>query len=367
MIIDEIHLINFRNIGEQKIKFSPNLNIILGDNAQGKTSIIEAVYLCAFTKSFRARDVELVKLETSRSTVNTSFVTRGDLELKIDYSIDREGGKIFKINGNKIEKHADLLTNVNIVLFFPDDLKLVKDGPAVRRLFLDREISSISKSYLSDIQQYNRILKHRNNLLKKNAGKDQIEIWTRTLAKTAVPLILKREDYVKSLSKVANEIHRHVSGGKEELSLKYISSVKYSLEDQTKIENVIYTEILNEYQSDIVRGYTTKGPHRDDIEIKINGRTARKYASQGQQRTAALSIRLSEIEIIKNEVGEYPIVLLDDIMSELDKNRQLSLLKATEKTQVILTTTEATELQETYTGEKKIMKIRNGQIFAEEK
>lgn len=371
MKINSIEIKNFRNISNETVNFDGKSNLILGGNAQGKTSVLEAIYLCAYGKSFRGNDEELIKFNENFAYINLSF-TNGENEQKISISLSKkkEGSKtkIIKINNNEIAKIADLISTINIVLFFPDDLKLIKNGPSVRRTFLNREISSISKLYLKTIMEYNKVLLHRNALLKEIKKNDNLEdvkenlrIWDRHLVQKAAPVIIKRREYLKKLSEIGELIHSSVTNNKEKFSIKYITI--FNAKSEAELKEQIKYKIEKSSEIDIKNGYTCIGPHRDDFEILINERPVSVYGSQGQQRTAVLSLILSQVDLIKYETGNYPILLLDDIMSELDYNRQRQLLSTFEKTQVILTTTELSEIIEyEYDQDYNIINMVDGSI-----
>lgn len=368
MYIKSIAVKNYRNYDQIKLVFDKKLNIIIGDNAQGKTNLLEAVYVSGFGKSFRTtKDSELVNFKDSFANVKVEIEREnGQLE-HIEYRINNKSKKEFLINGVNITKISELLGTVNIILFYPDDLKLIKESPVERRKFLNRELSHISKIYCSDIIEYNRILVQRNELLKKILYKpdfkDTIEIWDEQLAEKGTRIILRRKKFIEDLNEISHRIHADVTKNKEQLSIEYLSSVK-NMENYDTIKSELIFMLKRNFDLDLKRGFTSVGPHRDDIEICINNINIKAFGSQGQQRTAALSLKLSEIEIIKKDVGEYPILLLDDVMSELDVNRQKDLIYALKDVQTIITTTDVKNLLDDYINSSKIIKIKNGSVLS---
>lgn len=357
MQIQRLEIQGFRNIESERILFSDGLNVVVGDNAQGKTSLVESIFLCAFGKSFRAKDHELIHHNHEYCYVKGYFKKNG-LEERIEYSISRTEGKRFQINGKRIVKMSDLMERVHVVLFSPDDLRLVKDGPANRRTFLNREISGISRVYFNDLVTYNQLLKHRNALLKTTSNPADYGIWNERVADVGCRILLKRLWFLNLLGKYSENLHKSISAGKEQLSLQYQSTFVDLNQNETaleKLKQMAVQRLESRLTQDIRKGFTSIGPHVDDFDIEINGLSAKAYASQGQQRTAALSLKLSEIELLKKETGEYPIVLLDDILSELDKNRQNQLMNAFGDAQVLLTTAENVEFG-------KILTVKNGKI-----
>lgn len=357
MQIQRLEIQGFRNIESERISFSDGLNVVVGDNAQGKTSLVESIFLCAFGKSFRAKDLELIHHNHDYCYVKGFFIKNG-WEERIEYSISRTEGKRFQVNGKRIEKMSELMERVHVVLFSPDDLRLVKDGPANRRTFLNREISGISRVYFNDLVNYNQLLKQRNALLKTTHNPTDYSIWNERLADVGCRILLKRMWFLNLLSKYSEELHEKISAGTELLSLKYQSSLVDLDQKEIGLEELktrAVQRLESRLQQDIRKGFTGIGPHVDDFEIEINGLSAKSFASQGQQRTAALSLKLSEIALLKKETGESPIVLLDDILSELDKTRQNHLMNAFGDAQVLLTTAENVEFG-------KILTVKNGKI-----
>lgn len=368
MYIKSIMVKNYRNYESIKLNFDKNLNIIIGDNAQGKTNLLEAVYVSGFGKSFRtSKDSELVNFEKPFANVKIEVQRDNGRVETIEFRINDKSKKEFLINGVNITKISELLGTINIILFYPDDLKLIKESPVERRKFINRELSHISHIYCSDIIEYNKILMQRNELLKRLIYKpdlrDTIEIWDHQLADKGAKIILRRKKFIDDLNIISNRIHAGVTDHKEQLNIQYITAVK-KMENYDTIKSDLILMLSKNIEMDIKRGFTSVGPHRDDMEISINGISIKSFGSQGQQRTAALSLKLSEIEIIKNDVGEYPILLLDDVMSELDINRQKDLIYTLKNVQAIITTTDVKNLLDDYINASKIIKIKNGNVLS---
>lgn len=366
MKIKSVAIKNFRNYEYVTLNLDSNLNIIVGDNAQGKTNLLESIFVGGFGKSFRTtKDSELIKFDSQFTNVKLNIEYDNGYERIIEYRIHPKNRKEFIVNGVNITKISDLLGTINLVLFYPDDLRLIKESPNERRRFINRELSHISKIYCIDIIEYNRILMQRNELLKKisfnNDLKDTIEIWDEQLAKRGAKIICKRIEFINELNSISNKIHLNITNNKENLSINYLTSVN-NLQNYDTIVDDLIVGLKKNLSSDIKRGFTSFGPHRDDIDIKINDISIKSYGSQGQQRTAALSLKLSEIEIIKNEVGEYPILLLDDVMSELDHKRQRDLIYTLKDVQTVITTTEVKNLLDDYINASKIISIKNGSV-----
>lgn len=368
MYIKSIAIKNYRNYEIMKLKFDEKLNIIVGDNAQGKTNLLEAIYVSGFGKSFRTiKDSDLVRFEAQVANVKIELQKDNGLLEIIEYRINDKSKKEFLINGVNITKISDLLGTMNIILFYPDDLKLIKESPVERRKFLNRELSHISKIYCADIIDYNKILFQRNELLKKILYKpefrDLIDVWDEQLADKGSKIILRRKKFVEDLNLISRKIHADVTKDKEILNVQYITTIK-NMENYDTIKSDLIHRLKKNLDIDIKRGYTSIGPHRDDIETTINGINIKAFGSQGQQRTAALSLKLSEIEIVKNDVGEYPILLLDDVMSELDVNRQKDLIYTFKNVQTIITTTDIKNLLDDYINTSRIIKIKNGNVLS---
>lgn len=334
MYIKNINISNFRNYKEQKIELQEGINLFIGDNAQGKTNILEAIFLCAIGKSFRAKkEKELVKMGEENSLIEIEY-EKSDRNGKI--KIELNDKKIIFINDIKQKKLSDILGNINIVMFSPDDIEILKSGPAKRRKFLNILISQLRPKYVYCLNMYLKTLEQRNNYLRQikleNKPKEILEIWDEKLAEYAYYIWSYRNEFIEKIKNKINQIHSNITDNLEEIKLKYITDCK------NKEEYI--RELKKSWEQDIQRGYTTKGIHRDDFYIFINGKQVNIYGSQGQNRTVILSLKLSELEIMYDEIGEYPILLLDDFMSELDGKRRENLLKSISNTQILITCTE---------------------------
>ncbi len=345
MRVDSLRLRNYRNYEELELAFQPNLNIFIGCNAQGKTNILEAVYYAACGSSFRGNtDSELVRWGAEAGSVSLSFQRLG-VSNELDFAFYRDKRSCISYNGSKIPVR-ELIGAINVVLFAPDDLLLIKGAPAGRRRFLDMEISQASPAYYRELITYNRLLQQRNSLLKdireRRGDKSMLGIWDPQLSASAAKITAKRLEAVKKFNMLANLMQRRISGNEENLSLSY--EIK-GMSETAMAENleIWYNDMLHVLVTeDIYRGSTSVGPHRDDIAVSVNGINLRSFGSQGQQRTAVLSMKLSELEFIRSETGEYPILLLDDVMSELDAGRRQQLLSFIEREgiQTLITATD---------------------------
>mgnify|MGYP002542143134 FL=1 len=339
MHIKEISLENFRNYEKQNIILNPDINIIYGNNAQGKTNIIEAIFLCSYGKSFRAKkDSDLIKFGEESAKVEV-FYEKIDREGKITAKIDNK--KLFYINDINQKKISDVVGKINIVTFTPDDIEIIKDGPQRRRKFLDMMISSLKPNYIHLLNTYNKALEQRNNYLRQikfeNKSVNMLDIWDETLSEYSYKIFEYRKYFIDKFSNKLEVFHNLITkSGKEDIKIRYISNSK---DKESFLEN-----LKKSRQIDIKRGFTATGVHRDDFMIYINNRPVAIFGSQGQQRTAVLTLKLCELQIVKDELNENPILLLDDFMSELDNQRRKSFLENIEGNQVIITCTDKIEL-----------------------
>lgn len=351
MIIKSLELENFRNYSGLSISFDSGTNILYGDNAQGKTNILESIYLSATTKSHKgSKDKDVINFNAEEAHIRT-YVIKDNLENRVDMHLRKNKSKGIAINGQKIKKAADLLGLLNVVFFSPEDLSIIKEGPAQRRHFADIELCQLDSFYLYNLNNYNKIINQRNKLLKDlqfNPNlRETLFIWDSQLVSYGSKIIERRASFVSQLNEIIYDIHLRLSGGKEEIKIIYEPDVELcDFEKKIKESN----------DRDIKLKQTTTGPHRDDFSFVSNGIDIRKFGSQGQQRTAALSLKLSEIELVKKITKDAPLLLLDDVLSELDSSRQNHLLNSIGDIQTIIT---CTGLEEFINNRFEINKIFN--------
>lgn len=357
MIIKSLELENFRNYKTLSIHFDSGTNILYGDNAQGKTNILEAIYLSATTKSHKgSKDRDIINFAADEAHIRTHVVKDG-LENRVDMHLRKSKSKGIAINGQKIKKAADLLGLLNVVFFSPEDLSIIKNGPAERRRFVDMELCQLDSSYLYHLNNYNKIVNQRNKLLKElyfNPGlKDTLFVWDSQLVSYGNKVIERRNAFVSQLNEIIYEIHLRLSGGKEALKIVY----------EPDIMPEHFEKKLGECQErDIKLKQTSVGPHRDDFSFVANGVDIRKFGSQGQQRTAALSLKLAEIELVKKVTKDIPLLLLDDVLSELDSSRQNYLLNSIGDIQTIVTCTGLEEFVNNRFEINKVFEVSNAVI-----
>lgn len=357
MIIKSIELQNFRNYEDLNISFDEGTNIFYGDNAQGKTNILEAAYLSGTTKSHKcSKDKEMIRFGEQESHIRT-VVVKKDKEYQIDMHLKNNRSKGIAINKVPIKKASELFGILNMVFFSPEDLNIIKNGPAERRRFLDSELCQLDKIYLSDLTTYNKILNQRNKLLKDMVYrpdlKDTLPVWDMQLVETGRKIIRRRKQFVDELNEIVHDIHYRISGEKEDLLLQY----------EPNIEDIFFEDELSRVKErDMRQCMTSVGPHRDDLLFSIGEVDIRKFGSQGQQRTSALSLKLSEIELVKRSIHDTPVLLLDDVLSELDSNRQNYLLNSIHDTQTLITCTGLDEFVKNRFQINKIFKVVQGTV-----
>lgn len=357
MIIKSIELQNFRNYEDLNISFDEGTNIFYGDNAQGKTNILEAAYLSGTTKSHKcSKDKEMIRFGEQESHIRT-VVVKKDKEYQIDMHLKNNRSKGIAINKVPIKKASELFGILNMVFFSPEDLNIIKNGPAERRRFLDSELCQLDKIYLSDLTTYNKILNQRNKLLKDMVYrpdlKDTLPVWDMQLVETGRKIIRRRKQFVDELNEIVHDIHYRISGEKEDLILQY----------EPSIEDIFFEDELSRVKErDMRQCMTSVGPHRDDLLFSIGEVDIRKFGSQGQQRTSALSLKLSEIELVKRSIHDTPVLLLDDVLSELDSNRQNYLLNSIHDTQTLITCTGLDEFVKNRFQINKIFKVVQGTV-----
>ena len=398
MKINSIILENFRNYRNLELDFDESRNIIVGENAQGKTNLVEAIYLTAFARSFRTNNsADLIRFGESSARVSTD-ITSEDIDKNINIVIRSDGKKMIKKDGKAISKTTELLNNVVVIIFSPDDLRIIKDSPERRRSFINRELSQMRPRYYELLRRYNDALRQKNALLKgyfnikkkaftradnislndigrSSAGdladmapgeggrsrydnsrrynEEMLDVFDHQLADAGYELIRYRKEFTEMLSEEAGEIMKKISGGREELRIEYKTACDFITAPEGR--EVLYKQFYHHRDKDIYNGSATLGPHRDDLEFYINGRDAKKYGSQGQQRTIALSLKLAEIRIARQLLEEAPILLLDDVLSELDLDRQRFLVSEIDDVQLFITSAEL--------NDEVIRDLRGGTLF----
>ncbi|MBM7572513.1 DNA replication/repair protein RecF [Aquibacillus albus] len=368
MHISELNLTNYRNYDYLKVKFDDKINVIIGENAQGKTNLMESIYVLAFSKSHRTtRDKELIQWEQEYAKIEGSVYKRKQkFPLEMQFS---SRGKKAKLNHLEQRRLSDYIGALNVVMFAPEDLNLVKGSPQVRRRFIDMEIGQVQPIYIYHLGQYQKILKQRNHLLKQlqrnqRADRTMLKVITDQLIEHAAVLVERRFLFLELLRKWADPIHTGISRGIEKLEIIYHPSTNVSEDhNREKLVNIYYEKFEEIEQKEVERGNTLIGPHRDDLLFFVNGKDVQSYGSQGQQRTTALSLKLAEIELIKNEVGEYPILLLDDVLSELDDFRQSHLLNTIQgKVQTFVSTTSVDGIKHETLDKAELFRVHQGII-----
>ena len=360
MVIKSLKLKNYRNYELLNLTFDPKTNILYGDNAQGKANILEALYLSGTTKSHRGtKDRDLIQFGREESHLETVVEKNGVL-FQIDMHLKKNSPKGIAINKIPIRRAGELFGIVHFVFFSPEDLNIIKEGPAGRRRFIDLELSQLDKVYLSNLSNYNRIINQRNSLLKEIVYQkdliDTLDIWDMQLAEYGTKIIERRKKFIDEVNRIIGGIHEKLTGGRENIELSYESSAgELSMEEMLRKNR----------ERDIRFKSTSAGPHRDDLCFRVGDLDIRKFGSQGQQRTAALSLKLSEIELVKMLIHDTPILLLDDVLSELDKNRQNYLLDSIHDIQTVITCTGLDEFVNHRFSINKIFYVKNGTVAKE--
>lgn len=357
MVVKSLELSNFRNYENLSLEFSPSTNILYGDNAQGKTNILEAVFLCATTKSHKgSKDREIIKLQSEEAHIRMR-IHRDNVEHRLDMHLKKNKPKGVAINGIPIKRSSELFGIINVVFFSPEDLSIIKNGPSERRRFIDMELCQLSKLYLHNLINYNKVLNQRNNLLKQigfnKSLLDTLYVWDQQLVHFGSALIKERDSFIKSMNELIFKLHKKLSDGKEILEIVYEPNVA---------EKEFESKLKKSMERDIALKVSNVGPHRDDLSFLINGQDVRKYGSQGQQRTAALSLKLAEIELVKQVTKDKPILLLDDVLSELDRKRQNQLLDSIVGIQTIVSCTGLEEFVSNRIDTDRIYKVVQGTV-----
>ena len=357
MVIESIKLENFRNYETLELQLDPGTNIFYGENAQGKTNILESVYLCGTTKSHKgSRDREMIRFDQEEAHIRMKLDRAGS-SYSIDMHLKKNRPKGIAINGVPIRKAGELLGLGNFVFFSPEDLNIIKSGPGERRRFVDLELCQLSKVYLFQLSNYNKILNQRNKLLKEISFRpeylDTLDVWDSQLVQYGQRVIQERELFVSRLNEIIGGIHQRLSGGRETLVIHYEKNVE---------PEEFEARLTANRDRDLKLRTTQTGPHRDDLCFDIGGMDIRKFGSQGQQRTAALSLKLSEIELVKQEIKDTPVLLLDDVLSELDSSRQKYLLDGIHDIQTLITCTGLDEFVENRFEIYKVFRVSDGVV-----
>ena len=362
MYIKSLELKNYRNYNDLSIEFEKGTNILYGNNAQGKTNVLEAIYVASTTKSHRgSKDREIINFDKDEAHIKIT-VMKKDVPVRIDIHLKKNKSKGIAINGIPIKKASELFGILNVVFFSPEDLNIIKNGPAERRRFVDLELCQLDKIYVHNLVNYNKILNNRNKLLRDLGfcyDKEllaTLDIWDMQLADYGAKIITRRNQFIEEINEIIYGIHRNITNGKEELVIKYEPNIT---------GNNIYDELVRTRDKDLKLKTTSVGPHRDDISFLNKKIDIRKYGSQGQQRTAALSLKLSEIELVKSIIKDTPVLLLDDVLSELDSNRQRHLLGNLNNVQTLITCTGLDEFVNCRFSIDKIFKVTDGTVVSE--
>lgn len=360
MFIESIELLNYRNYETLHMDFHPGTNVLYGDNAQGKTNILEAIYVCSTTKSHRgSKDKEMIRFGSDESHIKM-ILRRDGVPCRLDMHLKKNKAKGIAVNGVPIKKASELFGIVNVIFFSPEDLNIIKNGPAERRRFVDLELCQLNKLYVYNLVQYNRVVAQRNKLLKEMdftpSLKETLPVWDEQLVRFGREVIRLRREFVAELNEILGGIHFHLSGEKEQILVRY---------EPNAGEDELEKALERNRGQELRQRLTLTGPHRDDLNFIVNGTDIRRFGSQGQQRTAALSLKLAEIELVKQIVKDYPVLLLDDVLSELDSKRQEHLLSEITHIQTILTCTGLDELVDSQFQMDKVFKIVEGTIESE--
>lgn len=365
MFLENLKIDNFRNYKNIDLLFDNRLNVFFGSNAQGKTNLLEAIHVLSLTKSHRTNyDKELIHWDEEQSLL-TGLVKTKITKLPLEINLTNKG-KIAKINHLEQKKLSNYIGYFNVVLFAPEDLQLIKGNPYLRRKFLDMEFGKISNNYLITASSYKSLLKERNAFLKNMKATNQNQIYLETISEKliefATKYIYQRAIYIKKLEEIASKIHAEISNNKEKLEIQYKATVS-NTENVTIIKEQLENIFAKHLEKDILFGNTQYGPHKEDFNVLINGFKVSDFGSQGQQRTAALSLKLAEIDLIKKETGEYPVLLLDDVFSELDAERQQHLLLTIkDKVQTFITTPSVSDIDENTLRDAKMFHVEHGNV-----
>lgn len=360
MYIKDLHFINFRNYSNLDLELCSGVNVLTGNNAQGKTNILEGIYYCSLAKSHRtSKDKELIKWDTENAFINI-YVCKSRIDKKIEIKIFNEGKKGIRINSISIKKISELIGVFNVVMFSPEDLIIVKGSPTSRRKLLDVELCKLFNKYYYNLVQYNKVLNERNMILRKwkNENMSIIDIYDSQLSQFGAYIIKERVKYIEKLNEKGKTIHKEITSNLEDIDFRYITHVK----DVNNAEEELYNLLKDGRNSDIERRITQHGPHREDFSVFINGINARNFGSQGQQRTSVLTIKFASLEIIRELTGEYPVLLLDDVLSELDTSRQKYILSSIKGMQTVITCTGIEDIKKYINNDIKTFTVADGNV-----
>jgi recF protein len=371
MQLNRLELHGYRNYKQLELATGAGVNILIGPNAQGKTNLLEAIHVLALTKSHRtSKDKELIGWNETSARISAEIERRqGKVTMELQLTSQ---GKRAKVNGLEQRKLSGFVGTINVVLFAPEDLDIVKGAPGVRRRFMDMEIGQVHPGYLYDSQQYQRIMQQRNNYLKatdlSKASQPMLDVWNEQLVASGVKMMQKRKNFISKLQVWAEQIHRGITNGSEQLTVEYRPSVAYdhgaAPQDDSSLFQQFMLKLTQGREQEFRRGTTLAGPHRDDLAFFINGKDVQAFGSQGQQRTAALSLKLAELELMREEIGEYPLLLLDDVLSELDQLRQTQLIETFQnRVQTFITTTGIESVNMSRLKDAAIYHVKDGEVL----
>lgn len=365
MLLTNLQIQQYRNLDSMELSLDSEIILFVGQNAQGKTNILESIYVLAMAKSHRTnKDRELIAWNEDFARLG-AYVHKKNGPLSLEIQLTNKGKKA-KVNGLEQRKLSNYIGALNVVMFAPEDLDIVKGNPSIRRRFIDMEIGQVSPLYLHLLSQYQKLIHQRNQALKESYI-DLIEVYNMQMAELSAKILHKRMEFIDKLQVWANEIHSQITSGREKLSLRYQSTFSYDkqMNEKERIEQIFhYLQSIRE--KEVMRGISLAGPHRDDIYFSINDKSVQQYGSQGQQRTTALSLKLAEIELIYQEVGEYPLLLLDDVLSELDANRQSHLLTGIKnRVQTFVTSTGVEGLNHDTLKHASLFRVDHGKVTQE--
>ncbi len=364
MNVNNIRLINFRNYNSINVNFNKNINIFIGKNAQGKTNLLEAIYMCSTGKSFRTnKDKDIINFQKKEAYIGADILI-GNFNKFIELKLDREMPKIIRVNKNELKNQRELFSGLSMVVFNPDDLKIVKNGPQERRIFIDQGISQLKPVYNHNLGRYLNVLYQRSKILKSSRFKRDLsllDVFDVQLSKIGTGIIMERQAFIKELTELCRKVHYNLTHGKELIDIKYMSNIPL-IDSKQEMEKKYLKLLKDSNIRDLECGNTEIGPHRDDIQILIDGMDVRNFGSQGQQRTTVLTLKLAEVELIKKDRGSYPVVLLDDVFSELDEERRSYLTRSFSQMQTFITITDAIDIKSLENMDKNIYNIENGKL-----